>query len=490
MKTFVQIAACCLLTLVAHAQTHKTSQEEPLLTVQQLTEDFTRFRTALEQVHPEMYRYTPKRTYDSLFSATAGKLNQPMSRKAFFVTMNPLVAALHCGHTKWLVSGRDEHYPFHQDRLFPIKLYFVGDKAWVVANYGSGTIPAGAEVVSVNGQPIASVIRQLLPWMTFADGNTINGKYADLNEFFSGFYATYIGAPASFDIVYKSNGGEKIVTLPAISEKTIKDAQQSHKPAPQKPFRLTFTDNQTAIMTIERFWGMGKAEDYKTFLKESFQQLKEKQVQNLVLDLRNNEGGEEAYGVLLYSYLAQKPFRYYDHISIRQKEKFSFSAWTPKFYGMLRHLIKKTDEGYVWPYHTGVKEQKPQRDAFHGKLYVLLNGSSFSVTTEFAARTHADGRATFIGQETGGGYKVNSSGVFTIVQLPHSKLDLGIPMFGFHMAGVDRYPHDDRGIIPDHTVVPTIDDIISGHDRVMHYTLQLVQPKSAGVSTANLSTTK
>ncbi|GAA4417419.1 S41 family peptidase [Nibrella viscosa] len=490
MKTILSLAAWCLLTGSAYAQTTAPTPEEPLLTVPQLQEDFSRFRTALEEVHPEMYRYTPKQTYDSLFAATAKQLHQPMSRQAFYVTLNPLVAALHCGHTKWLVAGRDEHYPFHPDRQFPLKLYFLGEQAWVVANYGSGAVPAGAEIVAINGRPMATVIRQLLPRLTFADGNTVNGKYADLNQFFSGFYATFIEAPAVFAITYKAGNAEKTVSLPATTEQKIREVEQAPKPASQQPFRLTFADNQTAIMTIERFWSMEKQEDYKAFLKNSFKQISQKQIQNLVLDLRNNEGGEEAYGVLLYSYLADKSFRYYDYISVRQKQKYSFKAWTPKFYGILRHLIRKTDNGYVWPYQTGLKAHMPERDAFHGKLYVLLNGSSFSVTTEFAARAHADGRATFIGQETGGGYTVNSSGVFTIVQLPHAKLDLGVPMFGFHMAGADRYPYHDRGIIPDHTVVPTIDDVLSGHDRVMHYTLQLIQPKSVGGSTANLSTTK
>lgn len=490
MKTILHIAALCLLNSTLHAQPAPPTSDEPLLTVPELNEDFVRFRTALEEIHPEMYRYTPKRTYDSLFTATAAGLGKPMSRQAFYVTLNPLVTALHCGHTKWMVSGRDEHYPFHADRQFPLKLYFVGEQAWVVANYGYGTLPAGAEVTAINGQSMASIIRTLLPRMHFADGNTLNGKYADLNQFFSGFYATFIDAPATFDITWKTNNAEKTVSLPAITEKAIKQHEETHKPAPQKPFRLVFADSQTAIMTIDRFWSMGKQEDFTAFLKESFKQINDRQVQNLILDLRNNEGGEETYGVLLYTYLTRKPFRYYDHISVRQKKKYSFPAWTPRFYGILRHLIKKTDNGYVWPYQSGLKEHSPKRDAFHGKLYVLLNGSSFSVTTEFAARVHADGRATFIGQETGGGYKVNSSGVFTVVQLPNTKLELGVPMFGFHMANTDRYPHYDRGIIPDYTVLPTIEDVLSGNDRVMNYTLQLIRPDSAGGSPANLSTTK
>jgi hypothetical protein len=121
---------------------------------------------------------------------------------------------------------------------------------------------------------------------------------------------------------------------------------------------------------------------------------------------------------------------------------------------------------------------------------VLINGSSFSVTTELAARLHADrrkraGNVTFVGQETGGGYKVNSSGIFTITQLPNSKIDLGIGMFGFHMANVSDNPHADRGIIPDHIVEPTINDVIHQNDTVLNYTLNLINSQKAALTRSN-----
>ncbi|GAB4017824.1 S41 family peptidase [Spirosoma migulaei] len=453
------------------------------LTPEQLQTDFTRFRTALNEVHPEMYRYTPKPVFDSLFSVTAAQLNRPMTQQEFYVTMTPLLVALRDGHIKWIVSGKDEHYPFYADKLFPVKLYVLGEKAWVTGNYGSVTVPDGAEVTAINGKPMADIIRTLLPRMTFADGNRIGGKLEDLNRYFSGYYATFIEAPTTFNLAYQIGGEAKTITLQPVTEQTIKAYAETHKASPQKPFRLTFTDPQTALMTIERFMGDKKEQDYTQFLADSFREIKQKNVQNLVLDLRDNEGGEESWGVQLYRYFAGQPFRYYDHIRVRQKKSYSFPAWTSKLYRMAKGLaVKKRGTDYVFTWHRGLRKTKPKADAYHGNLYVLLNGTSFSVTTEFAARLHADrqrrpGETVFIGQESGGGYKVNSSGIFTITQLPNSKIDLGIGMFGFNMANVSAYPYADRGIIPDHRVEPTVDDVLNHNDRVMSYTLTLIQSK-------------
>ncbi|GAB3261419.1 S41 family peptidase [Larkinella harenae] len=456
------------------------------LSPEQLRTDFARFRTALNEVHPAMYRYTPKATFDSLFAITEARLDRPMTQQEFYVTMVPLLVALKDGHIKWIPSGRDEHYPFHTDQLFPLKIYARENRAWVTGNYARETVPEGAELIRINGRTAGAIIQELLPQMTFADGNTVNGKYEDLNHFFSGYYATFIGAPAVHEIVYRFGGAEKAVTLPAVTLEQIKAYGDKHKAAPQKPFRLTFPENRsTAIMTIERFWDDKKEQDYAEFLKASFRELREKQVQNLVLDLRNNEGGEEKYGVWLYQYLAEKPFRYYDHIRVRQKKKYSFPAWTPKLYLKFKWLVvRKRGEGYVFTKQAGLKQQKPKRDAFHGNLLVLVNGLSFSVTTEFAARVHADKRAVFVGQETGGGYAGDNSGIFTITQLPNAKIDLGIGMFGFQMANVPASLKPGQGIIPDHLVVPTVEDVLTHNDPAMTQALQLISAQQ-NVTTRN-----
>jgi hypothetical protein len=461
------------------------------LAPEQLKNDFALFRQALHEVHPEMYRYTPRQVFDSLFTATEARLNQPMTCHAFYQAMMPLIAALRDGHVKWIPAGRDEHYPFFADQLFPLRLYFIDHNAWVVGSYGPGAVPAGAEIISINGRTITAIIDSLLPNMTFADGYTVNGKYHDLNHFFSGYYATWFGPQAAFDIVYRNEHGTSAITLPAVTGKSIQAYQETHTPGPQSPFRFEITAAHTAVITIERFWSGNKAENYRAFLKASFRKLHEKQIRNLVLDLRNNEGGNESYGVRLYTYLALKPFRYYDYIRVRQQEKLSFPAHTPRFYGIVRKLlVKKSADGYVLAGVRGLKELKPKRDAFDGEVYVLVNGSSFSVTTEFAARMHADQRATFIGQETGGGYHGNSSGMFTIVHLPNSGMDLGIPTFGFHLADVPAHISHGQGIVPDHIVVPAIDDILRNDDRVMKYTSQLIQSKAAASPAAGQTSSR
>lgn len=446
-----------------------------LLTTSQLQADFDRFRIALQEAHPAPFRYTAKSTYDSLMAVTQSSLNHPMSQQEFYVAMAPLLVALRDGHIKWIVAGQDQHYPFHTDTLFPLKLYFLQNKAWVVGSYSQEPAPAGAEVLAIDGQPMAAIIEKLLANSIFADGTTSNGKYEDLNHFFSGYYATYFEAPANFEIKYRTADAETTVRIAPVPLEAIRKYERAHQTADQEA-RLDFDEStHTALLTIKRFWTGKDEPSYKKFLAQAFQQIKARNCNSLILDLRDNEGGEEKYGIKLYRYLAQRPFRYYDHISVRQKKALSFPAYTSKLYRMLRGLVvKKRGDGYQFTAQRGLKTQKPQRNAFGCKLYVLFNGGSFSVTTEFAARVHADRRGTFIGQETSGAYEGNNSGIFAITQLPHSKIDLGVPLFGFYMADLPDNLQKGQGIRPDHVVIPSIEDILTGQDRAMHRARQLI----------------
>jgi hypothetical protein len=74
-----------------------------------------------------------------------------------------------------------------------------------------------------------------------------------------------------------------------------------------------------------------------------------------------------------------------------------------------------------------------------------------------------------------------------VLQLPHSKIDLGIPMFGFRMADIPSHIEHGQGIRPDYTIVPTIEDILNQKDPVMDYTRQLINRKSARPAAKSLS---
>jgi C-terminal processing protease CtpA/Prc len=463
MKRLILLFSLGFLFVKVHCQ---------MFSPQQMKDDLKTFRTALELKHPEMYRYTSRQQFDKLFEETEASLNDSMDLRGFYTKLNPLVVALHCGHTKWFIPGKDAYYPFFETDLFPLSLYFVGDKVFATGSRTETDLTFPLELKSINGKHIGDIREKLLSNLTFADGYSLEGKYYELNNFFPGIYSTYYGTSPEYTIDYLHDGTVKTHTLPGTSLENIhiKDKQEI-----EGPLHFEIVDGSTAWIKIDRFFTMKGEPHFKKFLKESFREINSMGIRNLVLDLRGNEGGNENLGIELYRHLASKPFKYYEKITVRPKQKSDIKLNGPLLFRVASLFNKKENGETVFTLGKGLRTGKPFRNAYQGKTFILLDGQSYSVATEFASRAKSDGRAIMIGTETGGGYALNTSGFFAVMNLPNSRIELGIPLLGFHMSGVNGSNPVDRGILPDHYIKPGPQDIITGKDPVKEYTLNLIR---------------
>src|SRR5262249_33982562 len=77
------------------AATSAGERESP----ENLREDFSILRGALEEGHPGIYRYTPKAELDKRFEQAERALDRPMNVYEFYRIVAPAVAFLKCGHT-------------------------------------------------------------------------------------------------------------------------------------------------------------------------------------------------------------------------------------------------------------------------------------------------------------------------------------------------------------------------------------------------------
>lgn len=440
------------------------------LSSEQMKSDFHIFRQALETFHPEMYRYTSEEEFDQLFERIEKSLNQPLSQQEFYKLLRPALVQLKDGHIKWIVQGKDQHYGFFEENLFPIRLYFEEDKVYAIHHYLNEAIPELPEVTAINGIPIPKIKNQLLQSLTYGDGESLGGKYYELNRFFSAYYSTELGTSETYTIDWIVNGYPQKWTGKGISKTEIEETY----PASQEPFSFKKINDRTAMLKINRFFSMKREPDFNKFLKTSFKSLSEEGISNLILDLRGNEGGNEKLGIELYRYIALKPFQYYNYLSTRPNSSVDFDHNTSKLFRIVNSFSKEKDGDYQFTKSPGLKPIKPYSLAFKGEVILLLDGQSFSVTTEFASRAQSDHRVTIIGEETAGGAEGNSSGFFTIVTLPNSKIDLGIPRIGFHIADLDKSINPNRGIIPNEVIQPTASDIQDQKDPVMDQALKLV----------------
>src|SRR4051794_29428078 len=209
MKKFIFLSSFLILSSLS-----LWSQDTVLYTPGQLKQDLTIFRKALMEAHPGLYRYQSKREVEDQFASLEQQLNRKMTEEEFYRLLSPVVANIRCAHTKFHREGKpDDPYAFHQEGLFPLKLYFQADgRVHVLTSFiQDTTIPPGSEIIRINGKNI-SEIKDLLFRQINADGQVVTSKYQELNQFFPGYYANFVGTADDFTIEYKEGGDNKVFT--------------------------------------------------------------------------------------------------------------------------------------------------------------------------------------------------------------------------------------------------------------------------------------
>ena len=151
-----------------------------------------------------------------------------------------------------------------------------------------------------------------------------------------------------------------------------------------------------------------------------------------------------------------------------------------KAFGLLERLFmnKKMKDGSLERKASigkGLMAYKKEPDyKFSGKTYVIISPVTYSGSSEFSNMMYTQDLATFVGQETGGGYLGNTSGYGNELVLPHSKIKVSIPSLQFVM-NVKPTLSFGRGVIPQYEVIPTFEEYINGENAPLKYILEQLE---------------
>jgi len=460
--------------------------ERAAMTPAEMQSDFDFLRHALEEAHPGLYRYSTQAEMDRGFEAERAKLNQAMPKSDFEVVVAETLAMIRCGHTS--MNPDDEFKAAVRNaRTFPLRVKLEGPKLMVVLNDtpADATIRPGMELLEINGQTGADIVncfRQVLP----ADADIETGKAHDIAGRFHTYHWWLIERSEEFTVKARDDAGRVVVTkLAGVTDVERKGNRNPVNDAmlagvstvmgwPAENAGLRFLRGpEVAEIRLKYFVGG----DFPKWVEETFKTLREKGTKTLIIDLRGNGGGEDEYGAMLVGYLTDKPFRYFDRIHMKTLSP-SFKehlSWSAEEEARLREgTVVDPAGGYLLTpkMHSCLAVQQPGKYPFLGKVIVLIEGGTFSTAADFCAVVHHLKRATFVGEETGGGYYGNNSGMMPTLTLPNSKVGIRLPMYEYWNA-VPGYAGKRRGTIPDRVVELKTADVLRGVDTQLEFALKL-----------------
>lgn len=464
---------------------------EKTFTKDELHKDFQIFRGSLEDFHPGLYAFRSPTEMQLIFREALDQIDEPLTEREYLRELSKVAAQIGCGHTDVVLS--DASYAL-TNRFFPLKLHFSGDQAFFIKDYrGESSLPirVGDEVVSINGVQMDSLIAECMEMMT-GDGFITTGKYHSLNNYFWYIHTYYFGAVTSYKIKYRDSNQElRETSFGTIDRKTVFDRYRREQAAKnQANLTLRYSEQElVAIMTIKSFFDWEEGDQRINFnnrLQEIFQELDRKQINRLVLDLRDNGGGKEPWR--LFAYLHDQPIAFASQAKYKYSRKSEYASYQqldPSMRWIKRTTLnqilpgsnktkKLNDSTYLLTELYLTKPFKPLFPQYQGKVVILTNGGTFSAAALFASVMRSYDKAVFVGEETGGAYHGNNSMNPTYVTLPNSGIKVHIPLVRFSLD-VEEKVELGRGIVPDHAIVPSTTDLINDVDVQLIYALNLLR---------------
>jgi hypothetical protein len=448
------------------------------------TGDIALLREILTTLHPGLYRYaSPKGIEAGLTKLERDWSGQDLSAR--FLALARFLSTIKCGHSypNFFNQKADiKKALFDPDKPFrlPFAFKWIGEQIVVTENQTNGVwLPVGSVVKAIDGVPVRDILKRLLPYVR-ADGNNdgkrralLSASGADEIETFDVFYGLIYGAPKSgtFNIHYRAPNTSRDVWADmkplSLAERKafIKqaDSSQSDKPI----WDWTVRPDGIAVLKMDGWALYNSKWKWQDWLNERLDSLKG--AKGLIIDIRENEGGDDCGDVILARLAGKDILRPKAKRLVRYKQ-------------VPEHLNRYLD---TWDnnFRNWGDQIRPHNDRFFEQIgamadpvipakgphvdvpmAVLTSAQNSSATFQFASLVKATGLGTLIGETTGGNQRGINGGAFFFVRLPESGLEFDLPLIGYFTDGPTP---PDAGITPDIRVAQSIGDIAAGSDRVL-----------------------
>ena len=398
-----------------YSQTQEFSKKEVL-------EDLDTLKTLLENSHYNLYAYTSKEKFNQNFEKVTNSLNEnSISLKEAVGIFQKVISKANTGHAE-IDFPAVSYIAFAQQggKIFPLEIALEDSSAYIRKNYSNDSeIKLSSEILEVNGKRIKDILSLIYPHISAERPYLKKAKI----EFWSfpRLYWQIFGEEEQFSISVKENNQIKKYDLQAIS--ALEGYEYKRKDILTSDRKFKFYGN-TAYLNPGNF--SGDENDYQRFIDSAFSAINKKTPKNLIVDLRNNAGGNNSFSDYLISYIANKPFQWNSRFSLKtskylkQNTRKNNDTTNAYFQEILKH-----QNGEIFSY--SFEEMQPQelQKRYKGNVFTLINRQTYSQAAVAASLIQDYQFATLVGEETGD-FPTLYASLFT-VELPNTKTPVKIP---------------------------------------------------------------
>jgi len=425
-------------------------QAQEVLTAEELKEDFDQFKSALLKRNKGLYLFVSEQEFETHLDSLEQTLHEEKTQIEFLRILSEAIVPIGERHLsiqgvhkksdlyKKINSKEDDAQPF-----LPIYTYFENDStAFILRNaQRDSTIQLPSRLLAINDRKIEEIRDEISQYIT-QDNGVNSWMNWEISRTLPLKYFYHIDTTSTFKLTWlDSLGTTQVDTLKGLSRKAYRDSitQQSKQIFDVEEFepslRFEHYDSlKTGYLKIGTFSeNKQKFDDevvkLKRTVKTFFNEVDEREYENVIIDLRNNTGGSVNLLLYLYSFIQPNEDKQAIFSQIRDRR-----LW---FGEVLRE--RKSD-----------KQRNPH---FDGQVYVLTNGGSYSASVMFSVMAKRFVGAKIVGETAGGRPSGTSAGSFHIERLKHSDILVRIPETVFTYTDEVEF-----SLLPDIYVKPKLED--------------------------------
>lgn len=416
-----------------------------------LRQDIDAFVTGVRVRHPDFAGYADEAALIQLTDELKSAITTPMTRVEFFRYVGQLSHAFGDGHS-FLIWPYQELSALKEqgEKPFPFAVKLSPSGVFVPQSYVSGDLqlPGGSQIVSINGVAMSEIFARA---QRYVGGETAGLRDAFVAERFPHLLWAVYGFISQFELELLYQG--QVQKLHIDSGQTW---QTATSPSEQTGSDMTYqrlADN-VGYLKVDSF--DVDPDDFSDQLETIFSHIAQQQLNALIIDIRNNTGGNTDTATELARYIANKPFRL-------------VSSMTEKLNDDNRGLFGykgQPGEMHSTELHDYVEPMKKSK-LFDGDVVVLIGPATYSAAIVFAMTVQDNRFGLLAGQPTGG--FANQSAQGNLFNLPHSQLRAYVAT---RLLVRPSGNPEVTAVMPDLLVEDTLEDLQGAVDTALQRVLQ------------------
>ena len=409
------LCATALVVFLAGADAAPGSPEVGKHEVAVVQADFDELYEKMQAAHFDLYARRSKSEFDARFQSMRQSIREPADQFEIQVLFQKFLAYGRIAHAR-IDFPRQEFAAYRAagGKVFPLYLRVEDDGVYIADNLsGLDTISSDDQVLALNGQPIMAVLERLAAHVSADNPYLANTQ---LEARLPAYVWLEMGSVESFDVSIAQSGKTRQITVPALARTAMQAAAARKAPAANEDLNqraARIADGGIAYLRPGPFYNNeADATDpydtsvFSTFLDAVFTRFIQADCESLVIDLRDNPGGDNSFSDLMVSWFADKPYRFLSRFEVKasqaaidSNQKRIDPAKPNSISQQFAAAYQQRKLGEVFDFDIPMAYPR-QGPRFSGKVYLLINRRTYSNGVMVAALAQDYGFATVVGEET------------------------------------------------------------------------------------------